>query len=69
MKVNEIIRRNRMVKRAVRDLDEERDETIKELIEPCQFCKSGEDATDRCMVCRSNYYEGYNLKIYPNWKR
>ena len=67
MKVNEIIKRNRMVKRAIKDLDEEREETLGQLIEPCQWCKTGEEITHRCMQCRSNYYEGYNKKTYPDW--
>jgi len=66
MKVNEIIKHNSMIKRAINDLEIELQDIKNRIIAPCALCKNEVD--EKCEECKQNYYLGYNNKNYGSKK-
>ena len=70
MNIESILETNSVICKDIEHLEKKRDVLDKQincltdtLLPPCKFCNY--DGEFRCMVCKENYYEGYNIKEYP----
>lgn len=66
--IETILENNKRIKAEIKAVNKEaHDKIVKlehEIIPPCMECSY--DGVYRCETCAENYYEGYNIKEYPN---
>lgn len=62
--IKEILKENKRLQKVYYATLEEAEQIKKDIIAPCQWCKY--DGDFRCDACSSNFFEGYNVKNYPN---
>jgi hypothetical protein len=70
MNIESILKTNSGISKDIEHLERKKEVLSKQinhlmytLIPPCEYCKY--DGEFRCMVCRENCFDGYNIKEYP----
>lgn len=62
--IQEILKHNKDITRQIREKRAEIRILAGQIKAPCMSCRY--DGVYRCEACSENYYEGYNIKDYPN---